>query len=122
VPYLRAGVGASQVATPWSFSADSTIRLSYHAGAGLQGRLSEAFLLGLEARAVRIETLASYTENHRPGDPGLPVGQGGPGTPAATRTQGRARAGPAAASAPRRRASPSAPTALGGTACAAAQT
>jgi outer membrane protein OmpA-like peptidoglycan-associated protein len=62
VPYLRLGVGATQVATPWSFSPDTTTRLSYHAGAGLQGRLGEGFLLGLEARAIRIETRTSFTE------------------------------------------------------------
>jgi outer membrane protein OmpA-like peptidoglycan-associated protein len=61
-PYLRAGVGGTQVDTPWSFSTGKTTRLSYHAGIGVQGHLSEAFLLGLEARAVRIETLKSYTE------------------------------------------------------------
>jgi OOP family OmpA-OmpF porin len=61
-PYLRAGVGGTQVDTPWSFSTGKTTRLSYHAGLGVQGHLSEAFLLGVEARAVRIETLKSYTE------------------------------------------------------------
>jgi OmpA-OmpF porin, OOP family len=61
-PYLRVGLGASSVATPWSFSKDTTTRFSYHAGVGVQTFLNESFLLGLEARGVRIETLKSYTE------------------------------------------------------------
>ena len=62
VPYLRAGLGATQVDTPWSFSTGTTTRFSYNAGVGVQGLLTEHFLLGVEARAVRIETQRSYTE------------------------------------------------------------
>ncbi|MDR3673660.1 MAG: OmpA family protein [Holophaga sp.] len=61
-PYLRAGVGGTQVDTPWSFATDKTTRLSYLGGVGVQAALSDHFLLGLEARAVRIETQVSYTE------------------------------------------------------------
>jgi OOP family OmpA-OmpF porin len=62
VPYLRAGLGATQVDKPWSFAADKTTRFSYNGGIGVQGLLAEHFLLGLEARSVRIETQTSYTE------------------------------------------------------------
>ena len=62
IPYLRAGLGATQVDKPWSFSSEKTTRFSYNAGVGVQGLLAEHFLLGLEARAVRIETQTSYTE------------------------------------------------------------
>lgn len=62
VPYLRAGAGSTTVDTPFSFSNGYTTRFSYHAGAGVQGHLGENFLLGLEARGIRIETQKSYTE------------------------------------------------------------
>jgi len=62
VPYLRAGLGGTQVDKPWSFSGEKTTRFSYNAGIGVQGRLAEHFLLGLEARNVGIETLKSYHE------------------------------------------------------------
>ncbi|BDU74219.1 OmpA family protein [Mesoterricola silvestris] len=62
VPYLRAGAGSTTVDTPFSFSNGYTTRFSYHAGAGVQGHFGENFLLGLEARGVRIETQKSYTE------------------------------------------------------------
>jgi OmpA-OmpF porin, OOP family len=62
VPYLRAGLGGTQVDTPWSFSSSKTTRFSYNGGLGVQGRLADNFLLGVEAREVRIETLKSYNE------------------------------------------------------------
>lgn len=62
VPYLRAGAGSTTVDKPFSFSDGYTTRLSYHAGLGVQGHLGENFLLGLEARGIRIETQKSYTE------------------------------------------------------------
>jgi len=62
VPYLRAGLGATQVDKPWSFAADRTTRFSYNGGIGVQGLLAENFMLGVEARSVRIETQTAYTE------------------------------------------------------------
>jgi OmpA-OmpF porin, OOP family len=62
IPYLRAGLGGTQLDLPWSFAADTTTRLSYNGGIGAQRLLADNFLLGLEARAVRIETRISYTE------------------------------------------------------------
>ena len=62
IPYLRAGLGATQVDTPWSFASDKTTRFSYNGGIGVQGLLTGNLMLGLEARAVRIETQISYTE------------------------------------------------------------
>ena len=62
IPYLRVGLGATRVGTPWSFASDNTTRFSYHGGIGLQEPLAEHFLLGIEAREVRIETQTSYNE------------------------------------------------------------
>jgi len=62
IPYLRAGLGGTQLDLPWSFASDTTTRLSYNGGIGAQRLLADNFLLGLEARAVRIETRISYTE------------------------------------------------------------
>jgi len=61
-PYLRAGLGGAQVGTPWSFATDKTTRFSYLGGIGIQTAPADHFLLGLEAREVRIETQVSYTE------------------------------------------------------------
>jgi OOP family OmpA-OmpF porin len=62
IPYLRVGLGATRVGTPWSFAGDNTTRFSYHGGIGVQEPLAEHFLLGIEAREVRIETQTSYNE------------------------------------------------------------
>lgn len=62
VPYLRAGLGGTQVDKPWSFATGTTTRLSYHGGLGVQGLLGEHLLLGLEGRLIRIETQKSYNE------------------------------------------------------------
>jgi OOP family OmpA-OmpF porin len=61
-PYLRVGAGGARVGTPWSFATDNTTRFSYLGGIGVQAALADHFLLGLEAREVRIETQVSYTE------------------------------------------------------------
>ena len=61
-PYLRAGLGGTQLAEPWSGKGESTTRLNFHVGAGVQGALADHFLGSLEARAVRIETQTSRTE------------------------------------------------------------
>jgi OOP family OmpA-OmpF porin len=62
VPYLRAGLGGTQVGNPWSFASDPTIRFSYHGGLGVQIVPAEHFLVGVEGRLIRIETLKSYNE------------------------------------------------------------
>ncbi len=62
IPYLRAGLGATQVGDPWSLAKDPTIRFSYHGGLGVQLPMAGHFLLGVEAREVRIETRTSYNE------------------------------------------------------------
>jgi outer membrane protein OmpA-like peptidoglycan-associated protein len=62
VPYLRAGVGGTHLEAPFSLSDSSTNRFNYTGGLGLQALPAEHLLLGLEARAVRIETRTSYTE------------------------------------------------------------
>jgi len=61
-PYLRLGVGGTQLASPWSGKTDSTTRFNFHGGLGVQAHLAENFLATLEARAVRIETDTSRSE------------------------------------------------------------
>jgi OOP family OmpA-OmpF porin len=61
-PYLRAGLGATNLGQPFSFRNGDTTRFSYHGGLGLQTFPSEHFLLGVEGRAIRIETQKSFTE------------------------------------------------------------
>lgn len=62
VPYLRAGVGTTSLGKPFSFRDGNTTRLSWHGGLGVQTVPAEHFLLGVEGRAIRIETLKSFTE------------------------------------------------------------
>ncbi len=61
-PYLRLGLGGTQVASPWSLKGDSTTRFNYHAGVGVQAHLAENFIGSLEARAVRVETQETRSE------------------------------------------------------------
>jgi OOP family OmpA-OmpF porin len=61
-PYLRAGLGGTQLANPWSGKGESTTRLNLHGGVGVQAHLAENFLFTLEARAVRVETDLSRSE------------------------------------------------------------
>jgi OmpA-OmpF porin, OOP family len=62
-PYLRAGLGASQVDAPYSLKAnDSTTRLNYHGGVGVQRFFSEHGIFSAEARAVSIQTKTRRTE------------------------------------------------------------
>jgi outer membrane protein OmpA-like peptidoglycan-associated protein/opacity protein-like surface antigen len=62
IPYLRAGLGASNIQKPFSQGPDTTTRFSYHGGLGVMTLPAEHFLLGLEGRAIRIETRSSVTE------------------------------------------------------------
>ncbi len=62
VPYLRLGVGGTQVGSPFSLSPNTTVRFNETGGVGLQFLPQGGFLLGLEGRAVHIETRTSYTE------------------------------------------------------------
>ena len=61
-PYLAAGLGGTVVSSGYSPSAQMTTRLNYHAGLGLMGKPTEAFLLDLSAKAVRVELPKSRTE------------------------------------------------------------
>jgi OOP family OmpA-OmpF porin len=61
-PYLAAGLGGTNVGSPYSGKSDSTTRLNYHAGLGLMGKPAENFLLDLSAKAVRVELPTSRTE------------------------------------------------------------
>jgi OOP family OmpA-OmpF porin len=62
IPYLRAGLGATNLATPFSQSDSSTTRFSYHGGLGVMALPAEHLMVGLEGRAIRIETRTSVTE------------------------------------------------------------
>jgi len=61
-PYLRAGLGASKVASTWAQSSSSKTRFQYHGGIGVQGFFAEHVMASAEARAVRIETKSDRTE------------------------------------------------------------
>jgi outer membrane protein OmpA-like peptidoglycan-associated protein/opacity protein-like surface antigen len=61
-PYLRAGLGGTRVEAPFSMGSGTTTRFSYHGGAGVQFRPAEHFLLGAEAREIRIETRTAANE------------------------------------------------------------
>lgn len=61
-PYLRAGLGATKVGSPWSQRGSSATRFQYHGGVGVQGFFAEHVHASAEARAVRIETKSDRTE------------------------------------------------------------
>lgn len=61
-PYLAAGVGGTNVGSPYSGKSDSTTRFNYHGGLGIMGRPAENFLLDLSAKAIRVELPTSRTE------------------------------------------------------------
>ncbi len=61
-PYLAAGLGGTNIGSPYSTKSDSTTRFNYHAGLGLLGKPADNFLLDLGAKAVRVELPKSRTE------------------------------------------------------------
>jgi OOP family OmpA-OmpF porin len=61
-PYLAAGLGGTNVGSPYSGKSESTTRFNYHGGVGLMGKPAENFLLDLSAKAVRVEMPKSRTE------------------------------------------------------------
>jgi len=61
-PYLAAGIGGTNVESPYSGKSDATTRFNYHAGLGVMGKLAENFMLDLSAKAVRVELPKSRTE------------------------------------------------------------
>ena len=66
-PFLRLGLGATQLAgvpspLSWTSSDDTTTRINFHGGVGVQAHLAENFIGSLEARAVRVETQISRNE------------------------------------------------------------
>jgi OOP family OmpA-OmpF porin len=62
-PYLRAGLGLTQVQTPFSLAADSTIRFTDHWGGGLQFRYGDHGISSLELRSTDVETLRYRRES-----------------------------------------------------------
>ncbi len=61
-PYLAAGLGGTNVATPYSGKSDSTTRLNYHGGVGLMGRPADQFFLDVGAKVVRVNLPAARNE------------------------------------------------------------
>jgi OOP family OmpA-OmpF porin len=61
-PYLAAGVGATNVGTPYSTKGESTTRFNYHAGLGVQAKPADNFLLDMGVKAVRVELASRRTE------------------------------------------------------------
>jgi opacity protein-like surface antigen len=61
-PYLKAGLGAATLDAPAAYGGDTTTRFSYTGGLGVQGRFRDHLLLGLEARAVRVNSYSPFTE------------------------------------------------------------
>jgi len=61
-PYLAAGIGGTNIGSPYSGKADSTTRFNYHGGIGVMGKLAEHFMLDVNAKAVRVELPKSRTE------------------------------------------------------------
>jgi OOP family OmpA-OmpF porin len=61
-PYLRAGLGGTRLAAPFSMGSGTTTRFSFHGGAGIQSSVFSPLLVGLEGRVIRIETQTPYNE------------------------------------------------------------
>jgi len=62
-PYLRAGLGTTWVDYPFSsHTFGGTTRFSYNGGIGIQAAPREHILVGLEARAIRVQTQIASTE------------------------------------------------------------
>lgn len=61
-PYLAAGIGGTNVESPYSGKGDATTRFNYHGGLGVMGKLAENFMLDVSAKAVRVELPKSRTE------------------------------------------------------------
>ncbi|MBK8571553.1 MAG: OmpA family protein [Geothrix sp.] len=53
-PYMMAGLGATNIGSPFSGKSDGTTKYNYHGGLGIMGKLTDSLLLDLNGRAVRI--------------------------------------------------------------------
>ena len=61
-PYLAAGIGGTNVESPYSGKGDATTRFNYHGGVGIMGKLADHFMMDVSAKAVRVELPTSRTE------------------------------------------------------------
>lgn len=61
-PYLAAGLGGTNVGSPYSGKSEGTTRLNYHGGLGIMGRPAENVLLDVSAKAVRVNLPTARTE------------------------------------------------------------
>jgi outer membrane protein OmpA-like peptidoglycan-associated protein len=62
LPYLRVGLGGARVGSPYSVGPETTTRLAFHEGIGLQGFFGRHVMASVEARAVTVETRVERTE------------------------------------------------------------
>jgi OOP family OmpA-OmpF porin len=62
VPFLEAGLGATQLGAPFSLSSGTTVRPNLTGGVGVHAFTTDHLILGLEGRAERIYTHTAYTE------------------------------------------------------------
>jgi len=79
--YLRAGVGVARVASPYSLTAGTVDKLSYHGGGGVQRFFGTRGMASLEVRSVTITTAERRVEYQ--GLLGLGLRWGGEAAPAA---------------------------------------
>jgi len=61
-PYLAAGLGGTNLGSPYSGKPDSATKLNYHAGLGIMGRPAENVFLDVSAKAVRVDLPTARTE------------------------------------------------------------
>ncbi len=61
-PYLAAGLGGTNIGSPYSGKSDSTTKLNYHGGLGIMGKPVENFLLDVSAKAIRVNLPTARTE------------------------------------------------------------
>ncbi|WIL22227.1 OmpA family protein [Geothrix sp.] len=53
-PYLSAGLGATNVGSPYSGKSDGTTLINYHGGIGIMGKLTDGLMLDLSAKGIRV--------------------------------------------------------------------
>ena len=54
-PYLAAGVGGTNLDSPYSGKSDSATRFNYHVGAGLMGRPAENVFLDVSVKGLHVD-------------------------------------------------------------------
>jgi outer membrane protein OmpA-like peptidoglycan-associated protein len=62
LPYLRAGLGAAHIQSPYSLATHPTTRAAYHGGVGVQRFFGDRGMASFEGRAVTIDNSARRSE------------------------------------------------------------